>query len=168
MARIDTRIGATGVPSQPLRRRSTNPHGRFRRWSSIMSVETYGDVAAVDDVSFSLVAWRDSGPWSATPAQASRPCCALQPVSNVLNPAASSSKIARSPAANGFVPPERRGIGLMFQDYALFPHMTVLRKRQIRSWQVSAGQGQPRRQGCPRQNRTCRAGQRISTHAVRR
>ncbi|HEV2558516.1 MAG TPA: ABC transporter ATP-binding protein [Microvirga sp.] len=25
-----------------------------------------------------------------------------------------------------FVPPERRGIGLMFQDYALFPHLTVL------------------------------------------
>jgi iron(III) transport system ATP-binding protein len=25
-----------------------------------------------------------------------------------------------------FVPPEARGIGLMFQDYALFPHMTVL------------------------------------------
>jgi iron(III) transport system ATP-binding protein len=26
-----------------------------------------------------------------------------------------------------FVPPERRSIGLMFQDYALFPHLTVLR-----------------------------------------
>ena len=26
-----------------------------------------------------------------------------------------------------FVPPEKRSIGLMFQDYALFPHMTVLR-----------------------------------------
>jgi iron(III) transport system ATP-binding protein len=28
------------------------------------------------------------------------------------------------PAA--FVPPERRGIGLMFQDYALFPHLSVI------------------------------------------
>jgi iron(III) transport system ATP-binding protein len=28
------------------------------------------------------------------------------------------------PAA--FLPPERRGIGLMFQDFALFPHMTIL------------------------------------------
>jgi iron(III) transport system ATP-binding protein len=25
-----------------------------------------------------------------------------------------------------FVPPERRGVGLMFQDYALFPHLTLL------------------------------------------
>jgi iron(III) transport system ATP-binding protein len=25
-----------------------------------------------------------------------------------------------------FVPPERRGIGLMFQDFALFPHLTIL------------------------------------------
>ncbi len=27
---------------------------------------------------------------------------------------------------NTFVPPEKRGIGLMFQDYALFPHRTIL------------------------------------------
>ncbi|QLF70293.1 ABC transporter ATP-binding protein [Peteryoungia desertarenae] len=27
---------------------------------------------------------------------------------------------------NAFVPPEKRGVGLMFQDFALFPHMTVL------------------------------------------
>ena len=30
-------------------------------------------------------------------------------------------------SANAFVPPERRSIGLMFQDYALFPHLTILR-----------------------------------------
>ena len=27
---------------------------------------------------------------------------------------------------NRFVPPERRGVGLMFQDFALFPHLSVL------------------------------------------
>jgi iron(III) transport system ATP-binding protein len=27
---------------------------------------------------------------------------------------------------NGFVPPEKRGVGLMFQDFALFPHLTIL------------------------------------------
>jgi iron(III) transport system ATP-binding protein len=27
---------------------------------------------------------------------------------------------------DAFVPPERRGVGFMFQDYALFPHLTVL------------------------------------------
>jgi iron(III) transport system ATP-binding protein len=27
---------------------------------------------------------------------------------------------------NAFVPPERRGIGLMFQDFALFPHLSIL------------------------------------------
>ncbi len=29
--------------------------------------------------------------------------------------------------AGTFVPPERRGVGMVFQDYALFPHMTVAR-----------------------------------------
>ncbi len=27
---------------------------------------------------------------------------------------------------NRFVPPERRGVGLMFQDFALFPHLSIL------------------------------------------
>ncbi len=30
-------------------------------------------------------------------------------------------------SADVFLPPERRSIGLMFQDYALFPHLSVLR-----------------------------------------
>jgi iron(III) transport system ATP-binding protein len=32
--------------------------------------------------------------------------------------------VASSP--RGSVPPERRGVGIVFQDYALFPHLTVL------------------------------------------
>jgi molybdate transport system ATP-binding protein len=30
------------------------------------------------------------------------------------------------PAAGIFLPPERRGVGVMFQDYLLFPHLSVL------------------------------------------
>lgn len=39
--------------------------------------------------------------------------------------------------AGVFVPPERRGVGFVFQDYALFPHMTVAR---------NVGYGLPRNQ----------------------
>jgi iron(III) transport system ATP-binding protein len=30
-------------------------------------------------------------------------------------------------SAATFIPPERRNVGLMFQDYALFPHLTILK-----------------------------------------
>jgi iron(III) transport system ATP-binding protein len=30
-------------------------------------------------------------------------------------------------SANAFVPPEKRSVGLMFQDYALFPHLSILK-----------------------------------------
>ena len=33
--------------------------------------------------------------------------------------------LVTDPAAQGEVPPENRGIGLVFQDYAVWPHMTV-------------------------------------------
>lgn len=32
---------------------------------------------------------------------------------------------------DSFLPPEKRGIGLMFQDFALFPHMTILQNVQF-------------------------------------
>ena len=46
---------------------------------------------------------------------------------DVPTPGACSSMAARSRRRRVFVPPEKRSIGLMFQDYALFPHLTVLK-----------------------------------------
>jgi len=39
-----------------------------------------------------------------------------------------------------FVEPERRGIGLMFQDYALFPHMTILQNVKFGLKDLSASE----------------------------
>ncbi|MGI6131053.1 MAG: ABC transporter ATP-binding protein [Bacillota bacterium] len=36
-----------------------------------------------------------------------------------------SSQLVTSPARSVMVPPERRGIGMVFQNYAVWPHMTV-------------------------------------------
>ena len=47
--------------------------------------------------------------------------------------AACSSIAARWRPRRVFVPPEKRSIGLMFQDYALFPHLTVLAECHVRS-----------------------------------
>lgn len=35
-------------------------------------------------------------------------------------------KVVDAPAKSVFVPPERRGLGMVFQDYALWPHFTCL------------------------------------------
>ncbi len=44
-------------------------------------------------------------------------------------PSEGSVLIDDKPVASGdiFLPPEKRNVGLMFQDYALFPHLTLLR-----------------------------------------
>ncbi|MGI9353210.1 MAG: ABC transporter ATP-binding protein [Rhizobiaceae bacterium] len=38
-----------------------------------------------------------------------------------------------------FVPPEKRGVGLVFQDYALFPHLTLMQNIEFGLTALSAG-----------------------------
>ncbi|MDH5505997.1 MAG: ABC transporter ATP-binding protein [Anaerolineae bacterium] len=51
----------------------------------------------------------------------------LRLIAGFENPDAGSITLADRVVANGrkLVPPEKRGIGMVFQDYALFPHLTV-------------------------------------------
>jgi iron(III) transport system ATP-binding protein len=88
-------------------------------------VQTYGAVRAVDGVSLTVAPGEfvcllgHSGCGKTT---------LLRIAAGVEAPSAGRVMMDRmevsGPAA--FVPPERRGVGLMFQDYALFPHLTVL------------------------------------------
>ncbi len=52
----------------------------------------------------------------------------LRVASGIEKPSAGRVLISEQEVAgpNRFVPPERRGVGLMFQDFALFPHLTIL------------------------------------------
>ncbi|GEL44018.1 iron ABC transporter ATP-binding protein [Methylorubrum extorquens] len=85
----------------------------------------YGRMLALDDVSLSLSAGEilavlgDSGCGKST---------LLRLVAGLDEPDAGEIHIdgRRIAGRGGGEPPETRGVGLMFQDYALFPHLTVL------------------------------------------
>jgi len=51
----------------------------------------------------------------------------LRVIAGLEVPAAGTIVIAGKRVVDGgtFVPPEKRGVGMVFQDYALFPHLTV-------------------------------------------
>jgi iron(III) transport system ATP-binding protein len=86
----------------------------------------YGRVVALDRVSLSLAAGETvalvghSGSGKST---------LLRLVAGLERPAGGTIMVEGREVAgsSSFVPPEARGIGMMFQDYALFPHLTVLR-----------------------------------------
>jgi len=50
----------------------------------------------------------------------------LRLIAGLERPDAGQVRISGREMTSPFVPPERRGVGLVFQDYALFPHLNVL------------------------------------------
>jgi iron(III) transport system ATP-binding protein len=86
----------------------------------------YGAVAAVDGLSLTVTPGEivaligHSGSGKST---------LLRLVAGLERPSAGRIFIAGREASGPgrYLPPEERGIGMMFQDYALFPHLTVLR-----------------------------------------
>ena len=68
-------------------------------------------------------------PCSARAAAASRRCCGRSRACSALD----AGSVTLDGRALAGVPPHRRGIGLMFQDDALFPHRDVAAERLLRS-----------------------------------
>ena len=86
---------------------------------------TYGDDAALDGFSMALAPGEvvcllgPSGSGKTT---------LLRVTAGIERPSSGRVLIDDTEVAgpNAFVPPERRNVGLMFQDFALFPHLTIL------------------------------------------
>ena len=59
---------------------------------------------------------------------------ALRLIAGFERPDGGSLELFGAPVAGGgtFVPPERRDVGMVFQDYALFPHMNVAENVRVR------------------------------------
>jgi molybdate transport system ATP-binding protein len=74
-----------------------------------------------------------------------RVLCGLTPVSD--GRVALAGQVLDDPGADVFVPPERRPVGVVFQDYLLFPHLSVLENVAF----------SPRARGVPRQEARRRA-----------
>ncbi len=98
----------------------------------------YGDLTALSDFSLEVAAGEvvcllgPSGCGKTT---------TLRIAAGVERPTSGKVSIDGKPVAGPglFVPPEKRGVGLMFQDYALFPHLTVLDNVKFGLHQLARG-----------------------------
>ncbi len=86
--------------------------------------KTYGDIPVIQDASFEI---RQGEILALLGASGCGKTTTLRLIAGFEQPDAGEIYIqGRLAAGPGFsMPPERRSVGMMFQDYALFPHMTV-------------------------------------------
>ena len=81
----------------------------------------YGPVKALDNVSFEL---RKGEFLTMLGPSGSGKTTSLRAIAGFIQP--TSGRLSIDGRDMTLVPPQKRNIGMMFQDYALFPHMTVL------------------------------------------
>jgi putative spermidine/putrescine transport system ATP-binding protein len=84
--------------------------------------KTFGSVTAVDSISFALA---EGEFLSLLGPSGSGKTTTLQMIAGLAHPTSGDILLAGRPI--GPLPPYRRDIGMVFQNYALFPHMTVAR-----------------------------------------
>lgn len=86
---------------------------------------TYGEVAVLDGISLDIAPGEVV---SLLGPSGSGKTTLLRLISGIERPDSGRVLINDSEVAgpDRFVPPEKRGVGLMFQDFALFPHLSVL------------------------------------------
>jgi len=82
--------------------------------------KTFGDVVAVDRISFTLA---EGEFLSLLGPSGSGKTTTLQMIAGLAHPTSGEILLAGRPI--GPLPPYKRDIGMVFQNYALFPHMTV-------------------------------------------
>jgi iron(III) transport system ATP-binding protein len=113
--------GAVALTSQPGPETATSA-------GTLLSVENvtvrYGDVIALDDI------WLAAAPGEILGLlgpSGSGKSSLLRVIAGVERPAAGSVRLSGTEVAGprAFVDPESRRVGMVFQDYALFPHLTV-------------------------------------------